>query len=74
MLSVFLCELWMQIFADKVDTADMGKLDGNFMVSRDRDDYDYVFQDQWNEWKLNYCLLVYFGCHHSTNEHKQVQS
>ena len=71
---MFLCELWMQIFADKVDTADMGKLDGNFMVSRDRDDYDYVFQDQWNEWELNYCLLVYFGCQHSTNEHKQVQS
>lgn len=66
MLSVFLCELWMQIFADKVDTADMGKLDGNFMVSRDRDDYDYVVEDQ----DIKYCILKCLCC---MNEYKKVK-
>ena len=46
MLGVLIYELWMKFYADKVDTADMGKLEGIFMASRDRDDYDYVFEDQ----------------------------
>lgn len=60
----------MKFYADKVDTADMGKLEGIFMASRDRDDYDYVFEDQDNKILCFGLLLSVYKALMSINKYK----